>query len=132
MKKIKELLDDNFQGVLLVAGIAMANLVFFQQENWKMEPVKTALLSILFFFLLRIFAEQKEKSRDIREKAGIIFLGLLFGRMIFTQHPKVAVITTGLHRIIQEAGTFHCPDKQCGNQRPERFQRCPVINIAQS
>ena len=68
MKKIKELLDDNFQGVLLVAGIAMANLVFFQQENWKMEPVKTALLSILFFFLLRIFAEQKEKSRDIREK----------------------------------------------------------------
>ena len=84
MKKIKELLDDNFQGVLLVAGIAMANLVFFQQENWKMEPVKTALLSILFFFLLRIFAEQKEKSRDIREKAGIIFLGLLFGLMIVT------------------------------------------------
>lgn len=31
MKKIKELLDDNFQGVLLVVGIAMANLVFFQQ-----------------------------------------------------------------------------------------------------
>ena len=29
MKKIKELLDDNFQGVLLTVGIAMANLVFF-------------------------------------------------------------------------------------------------------
>ena len=82
MKKIKELLDDNFQGVLLGVGIAMANLIFFQQENWKMEPVKTALLSILFFFLLRIFTEQKDKSRDIREKAGIIFLGLLFGLMI--------------------------------------------------
>ena len=82
MKKIKELLDDNFQGVLLGVGIAMANLIFFQQENWKMEPVKTALLSILFFFLLRIFTEQKDKSRGIREKAGIIFLGLLFGLMI--------------------------------------------------
>lgn len=82
MKKIKELLVHNFQGVLFLIGIAMANLIFFQQENWKMEPVKTALLSILFFFLLRIFTEQKDKSRDIREKAGIIFLGLLFGLMI--------------------------------------------------
>ena len=82
MKKIKELLAHNFQGVLFLIGIAMANLIFFQQENWKMEPVKTALLSILFFFLLRIFTEQKDKSRDIREKAGIIFLGLLFGLMI--------------------------------------------------
>lgn len=57
MKKIKELLDDNFQGVLLTVGIAMANLVFFQQESWKMDPVKIALLSLGFFYLLRIFTD---------------------------------------------------------------------------
>ena len=82
MKKIKELLDDNFQGVLLTVGIAMANLVFFQQESWKMDPVKIALLSLGFFFLLRIFTGQMRNIRDIREKTGIILLGLLFGFMI--------------------------------------------------
>lgn len=72
MKKIKELLDDNFQGVLLVVGIAMANLVFFQQQNWKMDPVKIAFLSLGFFFLLRIFTGQIRNIRNIREKTGII------------------------------------------------------------
>lgn len=82
MKKIKELLDHNFQGVLLVGGIAMANLVFFQQESWKMDPVKVGLLSLVFFFLLKVFTEQKREIRDIREKTGIILWGLLFGLMV--------------------------------------------------
>ena len=79
MKKIKKLLDDNFQGVLLVVGIAMANLVFFQQQSWKMDPVKIALLSLGFFFLLRIFTGQIRNIRDIRDKTGIILLGLSAG-----------------------------------------------------
>lgn len=82
MKKIKELLDDNIQGVFLVVGIAMANLVFFQQESWKMDPVKIALLSLGFFYLLRIFTDQMGKITDIREKTGILLLGLLFGLMV--------------------------------------------------
>lgn len=82
MEKIKQLLFDNFQGALFLVGIVMANLVFFQQESWKMDPFKIALLSLGFFFLLWIFAEQKEKIQDIREKTGIILLGLLFGLMV--------------------------------------------------
>lgn len=82
MNKIKKLLAYNFQGALFLVGIVMANLVFFQQESWKMDPFKIALLSLGFFFLLWIFAKQKEKIQDIREKTGIILLGLLFGLMV--------------------------------------------------
>ena len=60
----------------------MANLVFFQQESWKMDPVKIALLSLGFFYLLRIFTDQMGKITDIREKTGILLLGLLFGLMV--------------------------------------------------
>lgn len=68
--------------MFLVVGIAMANLVFFQQESWKMDPVKIALLSLGFFYLLRIFTDQMGKITDIREKTGILLLGLLFGLMV--------------------------------------------------
>lgn len=79
MKKIKELLDDNFQGVLLTVGIAMANLVFFQQESWKMDPVKIALLSLGFFFLLRIFTGQMRIIWDIlsRKNSAINMISFL-------------------------------------------------------
>ena len=55
MKKVKKLLAENSQGLMLAAGIGLGNLVFFQQAGWKMEPIRIGLLSLVLYGLLHIF-----------------------------------------------------------------------------
>ena len=83
MKKVKKLLAENSQGLMLAAGIGLGNLVFFQQAGWKMEPIRIGLLSLVLYGLLRIFFSQWKRIReDKRMAAGTMIFALLFGAMV--------------------------------------------------
>lgn len=74
---------ENRQGIILVIGIGLGNLVFFQQEGWKMEPIKIALVSLLFYGLLQIFFLQwNEIKEDRRRLVGTLIFSLVFGAMV--------------------------------------------------
>lgn len=83
MKKVKKLLAENSQGLMLAAGIGLGNLVFFQQAGWKMEPIRIGFLSLILYGLLRIFFSQWKRIReDKRMTAGTMIFALLFGAMV--------------------------------------------------
>lgn len=75
-------LNANQDIFLLILGIAWANLIFFHQENWKMDPWKVGIIGLGIYFCIKWLGARREVLKDSRMRAGSIFFGLLFAAMV--------------------------------------------------
>ena len=74
-------LNANQDIFLLILGIAWANLIFFHQENWKMD-MESGNYSLGIYFCIKWLGARREVLKDSRMRAGKYFFGLLFAAMV--------------------------------------------------
>lgn len=67
---------------LLVLGIAWANLIFFHQENWKMDPWKVGSVGLGIYICMKRLEDKREVLKDSRMRIGSVFFGILFAIMV--------------------------------------------------
>lgn len=66
----------------LILAITTANLVFFHQESWLMNPVYIALLSILIYIGLKFAWKNIGRMKIARILPGTLLLAILFSLMV--------------------------------------------------
>ena len=70
----------------LILAITLANLVFFHQESWLMNPVYIALFSILIYIGLKFAWKNSGRLKSARILGGTLLLGILFSLMVVAGH----------------------------------------------
>lgn len=70
----------------LILAITIANLVFFHQESWLMNPVYIALFSILIYIGLKFAWKNSGRLKSARILGGTLLLGILFSLMVVAGH----------------------------------------------
>ena len=86
MKDLKKKFCKYEEMILLFMGIAAANLIAFNQENWTMNPLRIAILSVICYAALVKVKQNREMLKDIRVLTGGIIFGILFtGMMVVGQ-----------------------------------------------
>ncbi len=70
----------------LILAITIANLVFFHQESWLMNPVYIALFSILIYIGLKFAWKYSGRLKSARILGGTLLLGILFSLMVVAGH----------------------------------------------
>lgn len=82
MIEIKKTLLRYSDWILLICAMLLANLLFFHQEGWKMEPVKIGAVSMGIYLCMRWLGKRKEQWREKNVLIGSGIFGLLFALMI--------------------------------------------------
>ena len=70
----------------LILAITIANLVFFHQESWLMNPVYIALFSILIYIGLKFAWKNSGRLKSARILGATLLLGILFSLMVVAGH----------------------------------------------
>lgn len=70
----------------LILAITIANLVFFHQESWLMNPVYIALFSILIYIGLKFAWKNSGRLKSARILGATLMLGILFSLMVVAGH----------------------------------------------
>ena len=82
MNRAKNFMRGNSDIFSLILSITIANLLFFHQEKWPMNPVYIAGLSILIYAGLKAARKNAYLLKHGRILPGTVLLGILFSLMI--------------------------------------------------
>lgn len=82
MDKIRMCIKKNLELAAMAAAIIFSNLLFFNQQNWKMNPVYIALTAVLFYVGIRQAVKWRSELSQPRVRQGSLVLGILFALMI--------------------------------------------------
>lgn len=108
MDKGKTWIREQSELVMMIAAIMAANLLFFNQQGWKMNPVYIALTAVLFFLGIRQASGKRGVFREPRVWQGSLCMGLLFALMIVVG-AKINP-GSGAQDLSLEFGAFHVSD----------------------
>ena len=82
MNRAKNFMRGESDIISLILSITIANLLFFHQEKWLMNPVYIAGLSILIYAGLKAARKNAHLLKHSRILPGTVLLGILFSLMI--------------------------------------------------